>query len=74
MLSLAVGHVDASDIHPGEPVDLTTAIGDQIQVIRLGSVVGLGIATHGDGGAAMATVWPAEARRIAAELTRLADG
>jgi hypothetical protein len=62
-----------SEIDYGEPADLTTAIGDEVQVIRLGSVVGLGIATHGDGGAAMATLFPAEARRIAAELTRAAD-
>jgi hypothetical protein len=60
-----------ADIHYGESVDLTTAIGDEIQLIRLGAVVGLGIATRD--GAAMATVFPAEARRIAAELTRLAD-
>jgi hypothetical protein len=60
-------------IIPGEPVDFTTAIGDEIQLIRLGAVVGIGVATHDDE-AAMATVWPAEARRIAAELIRLADG
>jgi hypothetical protein len=62
-----------TDIHPGEPVGITTAIGDEIEVVRLGAVVGLGVATRD--GAAMATVWPAEARRIAAELTRAAaDG
>lgn len=58
-----------TELIPGEPVDLTTAIGDEIQLIRLGSVDGLGIATRD--GAVMATVFPAEARRIAAELTRL---
>ena len=55
---------------PGEPAGITTAICDQIEVIRLGAVVGLGVATRD--GAAMATVWSAEARRIGEELIRLA--
>jgi hypothetical protein len=60
-----------TDVPHGDPVDLDLAIGDQIEVIRLGAVVGLGVATSD--GAAMATVFPAEARRIAAELVRQAD-
>jgi hypothetical protein len=59
-------------IIPGEPANLTTDLGDRIEVIRLGAVVGLGVVTRD--GAAMATVFPAEARRLAAELVRLADG
>ncbi len=55
----------------GPATDLTLASGEQVQVIRLGDSIGLGVAT-GDG-AAMGTLSPAEARRIAAELVRLAD-
>jgi hypothetical protein len=72
-----------TDIDYGEPADIATASGDDIQVIRIGSAIGLGVATglgvaEVTGGAdsrwaAMATLYPAEARRIAAELIRAAD-
>jgi hypothetical protein len=68
-----------TDIHYGEPVDITTASGDDIQVVRIGSAIGLGVASGlgvpAGRWAAMATLYPAEALRVAAELTRAAaDG
>jgi hypothetical protein len=59
-----------ADIDIGEPVDLTLASGEQVQVVRIGSAIGLGVAASGN--AAMATLYPAEAIRLAAELTRAA--
>jgi hypothetical protein len=56
----------------GTPADFPTAIGDQLQVIRLGAVVGLGIAC--DGEAIMTTMFPAEAKALGEELIRQADG
>lgn len=56
----------------GTPADFPTAIRDEVQVIRLGAVVGLGIAARD--GAEMTTLLPAEARRIGEELIRQADG
>lgn len=65
----ALRHQTPDDLYR---VNRQAYIGDKIQLIRLGSVVGLGIASRD--GAAMATVFPGEAGRIAAELVRLADG
>lgn len=54
-----------------EPTNILLADLSEVELIRLRDSIGLGIAT-GDG-AAMASFTKAEARRIAAELIRLAD-
>lgn len=57
------------DTFHGEPLDLATSAGDQVQVIKLGRAIGFGVA-NGDG-AAMATLTPDEARSVAGEMVRL---
>jgi hypothetical protein len=53
----------------GEPLDMATAAGDRIEVIRLGRAIGFGVA-NGEG-AVMGTLTPDEGRRIAFEMIRL---
>jgi hypothetical protein len=60
-----------ADTFHGEPMDITTALGDQVQVIRLGRAIGLGAIRAADDDAAMATLTPDEARQVAGELVRL---
>jgi hypothetical protein len=55
----------------GEPSNIVLADLSEIELIRLGDRLGLGIAT-GDG-AAMAALTKAEQRQLGEELIRLAD-
>jgi hypothetical protein len=60
-------------IDPSEPAQITLESGEEVEVVRIGATIGLGVVAHGF--AAMATLYPAEAARIAAELARAAaDG
>jgi hypothetical protein len=58
-----------ADTFHGEPLDVATAAGDQVEVIRLGRAIALGVANGED--AVMGTLTPDEARQIAGELIRL---
>jgi hypothetical protein len=61
------------DINPGWPAAFTTESGEEVEVVLIdGATIGLGAANSD--GAAMITLYPAEAVRIATELIRAAAG